>query len=311
MCEDHHSTLTTTEPIQVKDDDVFIKAYNKAKRKSVVISTALDDDIRNCIRNSIRKSKCTPGMINESLNPILAKIEEYEQKVELQQMSSLKKKKNSLDLNRSTYSNKPRFGSLLSKDGQYALLKTYEDLIVNELQTLYPELKDHIQRTHTARFKETRSRHSSTSTTASNATSTSSVSASGELFDSNRSLNTNSHNDIYTMPLNTCHNPNNSSVGRHRNSDSLIASSSFFDFNEINYQLELEKKLKITRQLENAMEIIDNLRLMRDFKRKGSLDENQLTSFSSNAGGTFSEEFDALDKYNKWRNVWMEIIEIN
>ncbi len=47
-----------------------------------------------------------------------------------------------------------RFGSLLSEDGNYAMLKTYEDMIYDELVTLYPQLiKPQMYRTNTNDFR--------------------------------------------------------------------------------------------------------------------------------------------------------------
>lgn len=94
------------------DSDVFLKAYNNAKRKTVVISSALDDNIKGCIRKSIRNGRirCQPGLINEALNPLLTKIDEYET-LKGRMPTLMRKKTSASSLNFQT-SGKPRMNDV-------------------------------------------------------------------------------------------------------------------------------------------------------------------------------------------------------
>ena len=83
----------------------------------------------------------------------MTKIDEYEALQGRTPSTLMKKKTSTSSLNLSPTA-KPRFGSLLSKDGQYDLLKSYEDIIVTELQSLYPEFKNLLTRTKTAKKGE-------------------------------------------------------------------------------------------------------------------------------------------------------------
>ena len=289
------NSLEDLPPLSCYDSDVFLKAYNNAKRKTVIISSALDDNIRGCIRKSIKNGRirCTPGLINEALNPLLTKIEEYEI---LQNRKPQTKKKNSIS-NFSNPTSKPRFGSFLSKDGQYALLKSYEDIIVSELQSLYPELKNHLQRTKTTNnFNENMFRRSSNSSDSSD-----SVSFKSSNNSSRRTSNQSTSSEQGITSALNLYDPNKLRY-------SLTTSTSFFDlndFNSANSDAEYEKKVKISQKLENAMELIDNLKLIRESKEKTNSKKNsKLISLNETAA-------DSVLKYNEWRNEWTELIDMN
>jgi hypothetical protein len=280
-----NNSLENLPSLSCFDNEVFLKAYNKAKRKSVIISTALDDNIRGCIRSSIRNERlrCTPGSINEALHPLLAKIEEYDTKQERIKTNKKKKKENSISsINTVGGLNKPRFGSQLSRDGQYALLKSYEDIIVSDLQTLYPELKNRLQRTKTVNnLKDGNSRRSSNSSDYS----------AGSYDSSSRRTSNQS-----TVEQSFAFSPMNDSQ---RNS--LTSSTSFFDLN-FNNDVDYEKKVKVSQKLEYAMDIIDNLKLIKASKKTNSKKYSNLSNDSP---------ADSVLKYNEWRNEWTELIDLD
>ena len=292
------------------ESDVFLKAYNNAKRKTVVISSALDDNIRGCIRKSIRNGRlrCTPGLINEALNPLLTKIDEYEALQGRTTSTVMKKKTSASSLNLSPTA-KPRFGSLLSKDGQYALLKSYEDIIVSELQSLYPELKNLLIRTKTAKKNE-REEGLNSIRRSSNASDSSDGSSYKSYYSSSRRASNESTSSEQGM-VSSDYNLNDSLRLRY----SLVPSaksSSYLDLNDIdnnnnsinntfNDPVDYEKKVKISQKLENAMELIDNLKLIKASKEKNSKKNSKLNE----------NPVESVTKYNEWRNEWTELIDMN
>jgi hypothetical protein len=292
------------------ESDVFLKAYNNAKRKTVVISSALDDNIRGCIRKSIRhgRLRCTPGLINEALNPLLTKIDEYEALQGRTTSTVMKKKTSASSLNLSPTA-KPRFGSLLSKDGQYALLKSYEDIIVSELQSLYPELKNLLIRTKTAKKNE-REEGLNSIRRSSNASDSSDGSSYKSYYSSSRRASNESTSSEQGM-VSSDYNLYDSLRLRY----SLVPSaksSSYLDLNDIdnnnnsinntfNDPVDYEKKVKISQKLENAMELIDNLKLIKASKEKNSKKNSKLNE----------NPVESVTKYNEWRNEWTELIDMN
>ena len=306
------------------ESDVFLKAYNNAKRKTVVISSALDDNIRGCIRKSIRNGRlrCTPGLINEALSPLLTKIDEYEALQGRTPSTLMKKKTSTSSLNLSPTA-KPRFGSLLSKDGQYALLKSYEDIIVTELQSLYPEFKNLLTRTKTAKKGESEDGLNSIRRS-SNASDSSDGSSYKSLFSSSRRASNESTSN-YSSSRRASNESTSSENGMVPSDYSLYdpqklryslvpstASSAYLDIDDINNNnnsinntfndaVDYEKKVKISQKLENAMELIDNLKLIKASKEK-NLKKNSILN---------ENPVDSVTKYNEWRNEWTELIDMN
>ena len=90
------------------------------------------------------------------------------------------------------------------------------------------------------------------------------------------------------------------------------ASSAYLDIDDINNNnnsinntfndaVDYEKKVKISQKLENAMELIDNLKLIKASKEK-NLKKNSILN---------ENPVDSVTKYNEWRNEWTELIDMN
>lgn len=199
---------------------------------------------------------------------------------------------------------KPRFGSLLSKDGQYALLKSYEDIIVSELQSLYPEFKNVLQRTKTANLNEDKF---NTFRRSSNASDSSDGSSYKSYYSSSRRTSNQSTSSEPGISSSDCNLYDPHKLRYSLTTSSTVSSSLFDEFSSVNNNLidvaDYEKKVKISQKLENAMELIDNLKLIKASKEKNSKKNSKL-NLSENPA-------ESVSKYNEWRNEWTELIDMN
>jgi hypothetical protein len=134
------------------------KSYNKLLDLST--NTKLSGNIsQQEAKNADTKIKSesflsTPSPLQtlQSLKPNNPKNDEEDEL-----MSLLKQFKLNTDVDADAiadYPNRPRFFSKLSVEGQSALLKTYEDTIVNELKFIFPTLTESMPRITTSKFRK-------------------------------------------------------------------------------------------------------------------------------------------------------------
>ena len=154
--------------------DYYMTTYQKMRRRGMIISKYLDNDLK--ARLSHLKNSDKPYYYYHNKNLVIENEEtnkfkdfdydfyNYDSSSVLAntiyngntEESDVKKDVLNSDFNvvagsydGVTY---PCFGSFLSKDGQYALIKSLEDIIVKEIEFTFPEMRNKVPRTTTAQY---------------------------------------------------------------------------------------------------------------------------------------------------------------
>ena len=142
--------------------DLFLKSYNRTRKRSMIVSKHLDDDMKlrleqmktfgnrrlsNGSDQGDQKAKDALCSDSDELNELNANDGFMARSKDHKVSSSQSSMYNPLMKTRN-----PRFGSTLSKDAQFALMKSLEDTIVKEIEKHYPDMKDRVPRTTTAQF---------------------------------------------------------------------------------------------------------------------------------------------------------------
>lgn len=181
------ATPTSRPTSRQESKDEFIEKYlNKKRRTTMVISKYLDEDMRQRLEKLKYKSKRNEKNENTEKNSFVEnkRSSQHTDQLNYTELRSLdssseslassgasgfkQHKKKNLDKSKtlSFKSNffgaddefKPktiRFGSTLSKDAQFALLKSLEDQILQEIIFVYPDIRqDELPRTSTADFQK-------------------------------------------------------------------------------------------------------------------------------------------------------------
>lgn len=159
------------------DKDYYSNAYQKTRRRGMIVSKYLDEGIRDKL-NEIKNSDKPFFMYDESKKQDSKRQSRNRKrntsdngygKSEFQGGgSTIRFGSSSFRPGESDHSNFklfspetmsiPSFGSFLSKDGQYALMKSLEDIIISEIETKYPECRNRVPRTTTAQYVKLRIR---------------------------------------------------------------------------------------------------------------------------------------------------------
>ncbi|RNA29497.1 hypothetical protein BpHYR1_048906 [Brachionus plicatilis] len=268
-----------------KEREYFLKEY-RHRKKSIIISRYLDDELKHRFEQ-LKYSSCPSRRASVFEAPSSTDLQDFEADGEM-------RKKSTDESTLSFHKNKsPRFGSTLSRDGQYAMMKSLEDTIINEIEAMYPECRGKISRTSTAQFRKS-------------------------LCQSSSFLAPVSSKDI-----------------ENRFTDSLYYSKSELfsetDSRETLPDIEMHKKMLVSQHIDNAMEILDKLRLNNKKSDKTSqpkkvnyLDKVLVTSTSKknlapikNSASEFN--FSNLDKsgssvepivqFSQWKNKWTKELE--
>jgi hypothetical protein len=259
--------------------EVFLKAYYKARRK-MIVSKHLDEDFRN--RLGILKYENYEK--RELIYPKKPKLKKefswfndyyykYQKNSENQNRSSsadddeanfvsFKIDWTQLSKERLSNANKTtlppiRFGSTLSKDAQFALMKSLEDQIVREIETSCPELTNKVPRTTTAQYsrklKLSKSDNSSNNSTSSNRS---------DYLSTNRSRLSilNNTNNKYESSEFFSNDDNFGLLNRDLNVNNKTSISTNDSSKSDENEIEMIKKLVITEQINSAMDILDNIR---------------------------------------------------
>jgi hypothetical protein len=173
----------TSRPISRQESkDEFIQKYlNKKRRTTMVISQYLDEDLRKRLEKLKYKSKQTEekailaenechahhfnyneeatdlqslGSSSESLTSGDSDLKQRKKK-SIEKLKTLSFKSKFLDMDDEFKPKTIRFGSTLSRDAQFALLKSLEDQIIQEISFVYPNIRlDDLPRTSTADFQK-------------------------------------------------------------------------------------------------------------------------------------------------------------
>ncbi|CAF1069045.1 unnamed protein product [Brachionus calyciflorus] len=286
------SSMFQFENMSDKDKENYLKAYRTRKR-SIIVSKYLDEDMQQKFEqvkyslNPSRRQSIFENTSSTSINPETENLNEILKKNScLEETSSFNLKNKS-----------PRFGSTLSKDGQYALMKSLEDTIVYEIESKYPEFKGSIPRTSTALYRK-------------------SLTASSE-FNSNitKSSQESKYDDLY------------------------YSKSEFFETEpkESITESELNRRLLVTQHIDNAMDILDKIRInsqkiqakqkILNSKKVNYLDvmpNGRVVGVVKNKSAsslnldTTSEKikedleklkFEPIIKYSEWKNTWVKELE--
>lgn len=150
-------------------DDLYLKEYKKARKKSMIVSNCLDDDLKLHLEHlkygdfstkASRDKGRRHSMIDFELIERLKKASSHHFGLNEENEDDLSNTSGSNEFQSSSkeeYLNEmksktPGFASHLSKEGQYALLKSLEDTITTEIEINHPELRDKITRTSTAKY---------------------------------------------------------------------------------------------------------------------------------------------------------------
>lgn len=243
--------------------EVFLQAYYKARRK-MIVSEQLDEAVkkrlgilkydayekRELIYPKKPKMKKEMSWFNDYYYKYRSLNEADEEDDELMSQfkvdwSQLSQKFNNNRKN-GEQQQQPRFGSTLSKDAQFALMKSLEDTIAHEIVNVSPELANKIQRTKTAQYVRKYSHNNNSSS-------------------SNRS-------DFSSSTT-------NSTIKSEFSSDiTNNASSLEFVNNNVN-EFEMVKKLAVSEQINSAMDLLDNIRRVKKSKAAKSNGQKKSTHF--------------------------------
>jgi hypothetical protein len=260
--------------------EVFLKAYYKARRK-MIVSKHLDDDFRNRLgilkyENYEKRELIYPK--KPKLKKEFSWFNDYYykyQKDHENRSSSTDDEANFISfkidwtqLSKERFSNANkttlppiRFGSTLSKDAQFALMKSLEDQIVREIETSCPELTNKVPRTTTAQYSR-KFKLSKSDKSSENSSSSSTSSNGSDYLSTNRSrlsILNNTNNKYESSELFS----NDDNFG-FANRDLNVNSKTIISTSESNKtddnEIEMIKKLVITEQINSAMDILDNIR---------------------------------------------------
>ena len=297
------------------NEELMVKTYLKTKKKTMIISKYLDDDTRkrfeelkysktkpvfedpcqtedNFLNDSFfnKQPSNDPGILNDKSSGEFNDNHLVNTSF-MQPCSSLLKRGKEI-----------RFGSTLSKDAQFALIKTLEDTIVQEMSVVYPEFKSQIPRTSTALFLKRKLK--------------------SPFYNS-------ASNSIFTDSL-ISHNSSESNLS-YGNKDKILKEyysnqSSKEDFSyqlptiktiQINEINDIEKKIITTNQIQSAMEILDTLRSkpkkvnkierIKFSSPKISAKPKALAPMINETQSNINAE--TLNKYSEWNNYWKSQLE--
>lgn len=235
----------------LSDKDLFLKQYNRTRKRSMIVSKYLDDDMKirleqmrnyGMMNNRRFSNSTTDSFSSENKIKDLSDLEINDDLTEMANSNYINEvdffnSNNAKSISESANKIKnPRFGSMLSKDAQFALMKSLEDTIVNEIEKSYPELKNRIPRTTTAQYLKRK--HSNCSTESS--------------FDNGNSNNRNfnqlaSSNSIENLKY-------ESEIFSEDNGETS-------QLTKVKLNDDLNKQLAVSQQINSAMEILDNLRV--------------------------------------------------
>lgn len=265
-----------------KEREYFLKEY-RHRKKSIIVSKYLDDEIKHRFEQLKYSS-------NPSRRPSVFEVPSSNDLHDSEPDSDMHKKScNESQLSLQT-SKSPRFGSTLSRDGQYAIMKSLEDTIINEIESMYPECKGRISRTSTAQFRKSLSQSSS-----------------------------------YLAP------PSSKDFAiDNKLSDNLYYSKSELfsesDSRETLPDIEIQKKMQVSQHIENAMEILDKLRLKNKNIEKSiqpkkvnyldnvlvsSTSKRNLVPIKNNVSDINLDNFDKgnfepITQFSQWKNNWIK-----
>lgn len=303
------SIFSTNQQMNDKDRDIYQSAC-QIRKKSMIVSKYLDEELKMRFEK-LKHSGRRPSEQN-SVTELNSNSIEYENELNLSNenlnYNYTNSRENSSSLNLRNKS--PRFGSTLSKDGQYALMKSLEDTILREIELGYPELKDKVPRTTTAQYRAKSTDKECSSRLIS------------KLATSIRKLN---------------------NVKNVENSSESESEKKVKDYSDIiETTLEFKKRQAVTKQIDSALEILDLLRLNNQkFKSKSiqfnskvnyyetngefnaksnklapirhrlSLAESELEEFEVNSQKNSKKKakVDPILRYTEWRNSWLYQLE--
>lgn len=267
-----------------KEREYFVKEY-RHRKKSIIVSKYLDDELKH--RFEQLKYSTNPSRRASVFEvPSSNDLHDYDTDSDIKKLNdgstlSLQKTKS------------PRFGSTLSRDGQYAIMKSLEDTIINEIESMYPECKGKISRTSTAQFRKSLSQSSSF-------------------------LAPPSFKDLAVES---------------KLSDNLYYSKSELfsesDCRETLPDIEMQKKIKVSHHIENAMEILDKLRFQNKKlektmqpKKVNYLDNVLVSSTSKkklvpikksisdlNLDNLDKNNIEPITQFSQWKNNWTKELE--
>ena len=287
----HYNTKINVEEFDLdnlENKEVFLKAYYKARRK-MIVSKHLDEDFRNRLgvlkyenyekRELIYPKK--PKLKKEFswFNDYYYKYQKDNNDSENRSSSAEDDESNfvsfkidwsQLSKERLSNANKTtlppiRFGSTLSKDAQFALMKSLEDQIVREIETSCPELTNKVPRTTTAQY----SRKSKLSKSIENSSNSTSSNRSDYLSTNRSRLSIlNSTNNRYESSEIFSNDDNFGFVNRELNVNSKTPISTNDTNKTDDNEIDMIKKLVITEQINSAMDILDNIRKVTKPKRQ-------------------------------------------
>jgi len=125
----------------------WLKSYDKTRRRSMIVSKFLD----GATKLRIEQMK-TFGNRRLSIqgDPKANSNSDEQTEADANNVHNASKSENSI------YpvlkARNPRFGATLSKDAQFAIMKSLEDTIVREIEKNYPDMKNRVPRTTTAQY---------------------------------------------------------------------------------------------------------------------------------------------------------------
>ena len=270
--------------------DLFLKAYNQTRKRSMIVSKYLDDDMK--IRLEQMKTFGNRRMSNSSDQcDIKTKDSISGDSDELNDLNINDADKDDPKMSSSQSSTypllkpprNPRFGSTLSKDAQFALMKSLEDTIVKEIEKHYPDMKDRVPRTTTAQFLKRKQLDHSTESRMGYST----------------SRNTNTYENLTNISSSSSDNLRyESEIFNENYTDNNRSNSSIQRMLKSQQSSDLAKKLVVTQQIDSAMEILDNLRTN---KRKSARKEPETLKINHRIHFNTSidySNFSRTDRYN-------------
>jgi hypothetical protein len=240
----------------------WLKNYDKTRRRSMIVSKFLDGDTK--LR--IEQMKTFGNRRMSIQGDQKAKDPNSDEQNEADTNDAHKFSKSENSVYPALKAKNPRFGATLSKDAQFAIMKSLEDTIVREIEKNYPDMKNRVPRTTTAQYIRRKLLDN-------NATESSlDFSAASQSTNENQFFTTSLNNFKYESDLFSEH------INQDPSNSSNTPSPSRITTQTEQLNSDLAKKLVVTQQIESAMEILDNLRV----NKKKSIKKEAAKSSANN-----------------------------